>query len=131
EKYESPHPVPYDMGAYYGYLPLTFIQHDILNKKKAIDDTKLFGTKSLENGNVLKMTMGVSIMQSPFFLMAHTLSSIRGKETSGYTRSYMFFIYLSGLFYVFFGLFFIRKILLNYFSDRIVAFTLLIILCGT
>ena len=43
-------------------------------------------------------------MQTPFFLAAHTISILKEKETTGYSSTYMFFIYLSGLFYAFLGL---------------------------
>ena len=61
-----------DVIIYYGYLPATFIYQDISLRfigNYPGEKHFVFWAKKLPNGNrVFKMTMGVSMMISPFFL---------------------------------------------------------------
>ena len=57
-----------DIVSYYAYLPATFIFHDIKLEKRETFDKGLFWPEPLPDGNkVIKTTMGLSILYSPFF----------------------------------------------------------------
>ena len=58
-----------DVINYYGYLPATFIFHDLGIKKAETIDNGTFWAVHLPNGNnVIKMSMGLSMIYAPFFL---------------------------------------------------------------
>jgi hypothetical protein len=76
---------------------------------------------------VMKMTMGLSIMYSPFFFAAHSLAEKIGYDADGFSVPYAFAILMSCVFYLAMGFLFLRTVLLKHFKDKIVAITLLII----
>ncbi len=124
----------YDVVSYYSYLPATFIYKDwtfsFLDKDP--EKQKYMWTLMTDDGKrVSKTTMGLAILYSPFFLIAHFLSIILGLNTEGYTSLYSSAILIGGLIYFFLGLYYLRKILSLFFDDKIVGYTLLLLGLGT
>lgn len=124
-----------DVISYYSYLPATFIYGDVgmdfLDKKGFKNDGKFWPVR-LENGNkVIQTSMGLSILYSPFFFMAHWLSPILDKPQDGFTSTYQLFLVLSSLFWVMMGLLVLRRILLRYFNSITTAITLVLVALGT
>ncbi len=125
----------HDINYYYAYLPATFIEHD--PTLQFLDDStrdfhhRYWHLDAPNGGHVLKMSMGMSYLYSPFFLMGHVVANLTNKPTDGFSKPYQFFMSLSGLFYMLFGLWFLRKILLNYFTEFVTAATLIILGLGT
>ncbi len=125
----------HDINYYYGYLPATFIEHD--PSLKFLDDTtRNFGGRywhldAPNGGHVFKMSMGMSYLYSPFFFAGHLTALIKNKPADGFSGPYQFFMSLTGLFYMLLGLWFLRKVLLNYFNEKVTAITLLILGMGT
>lgn len=127
-------PIAYDVKNYYCYLPAIFIHHDIylnyydqdsIHFKSEIEPLKI------SNGNnLIKTTCGVAIYYSPFFFIAHAYSLLWG-QPDGYSTPYKMWLILGGAFYCCLALFFLRKILLRYFSETATALTLLSICLGT
>jgi hypothetical protein len=70
-------------------------------------------------------------MQSPFFLMGHVYAKISKDEQDGFSPPYQWAIALSALFYGICGLFLLRKVLLFYFNDTVIAITLLLLFLAT
>ncbi|HQI69435.1 MAG TPA: hypothetical protein PLT47_01700 [Bacteroidales bacterium] len=92
-----------DAEAYYDYLPSTFIKNDIAHMHYAVP---------LPNGNRLnKVTMGVSLLELPFFAGAHIYSKINGLAADGYSFPYQVALLISVTVYMFLGLFVLFKIL--------------------
>lgn len=121
-----------DIVSYYAYLPATFIFHDIKLEKRETFDKGLFWPEPLPDGNkVIKTTMGLSILYSPFFFISHGLALISGDSALGFSPVYKIGLLCSAIFYLFIGLFFLRKILRNYFSEEITAITILTTVLGT
>ncbi len=120
-----------DVVSYYQYLPAVFIHHDITMEFAHRDPGKYhehFWSKPTENGRYVgRMTLGMSVLYSPFFLSAHVLAGPLGHEADGFSPPYKFALILSCLFYMFIGLWFLRKALLTYFSERTTAITVLIL----
>lgn len=84
------------------------------------------------NGNhILKYSMGMSVLYAPFFFTAHFLATPLGYSQDGFSDIYQFFIEFSGLFYVLIGLWYLRKLLLQYYSEKIVALALMFVFFGT
>jgi hypothetical protein len=131
--------ISWDVSGYYMYLPATFIYHDlkkcsfadsILTKYKPTPDFQQAFRHS--SGNyVMKYTMGQAVMFSPFFLAAHIITQFIGYPADGFSLPYQFCISFGMILYALIGLFVLRKTLLVYFSDKVVAITLLSITAAT
>ncbi len=130
--------IAWDVTSYYCYLPAAFIHHDI-----SLDFTRRGADKSYElnhqywyqtapNGSrVIKFTMGMAVMYSPFFFLAHASALLFKYEPDGFSTPYEFFIALSSLVYLFIGLLYLRKTLLLFYSEKATGITLLCVLLGT
>ena len=121
-----------DVINYYGYLPATFIFHDLGIKNPETIEKGTFWVVRVPNGNnVFKMSMGLSFVYAPFFFMGHGAAKLFGYEAYGFSEPYRFALTISYLVYLLIGLIFLRKILLYYFSDKISAITIIAITLGT
>ena len=128
----------YDVMLYYSYLPAYFIAHDMTfeaynpqKKPHTYWADHIYCNDGPTGLKYTKMTMGMAIMYSPFFFTAHALAGKLGYEADGFTLPYKVAIAFSGLFYALLGLFFLRKVLLRFFSEKVSAFTLICIGAGT
>jgi len=117
--------IEWDIISYYAYLPATFIYHD--PSLKFTDDYhgphkfKIWSESIPEGKHVIKMSMGLSIVYLPFFAAGHLAALLTGADAGGYSEPYKIALLLCGVFYLAIGLYFLRKLLLEYFSDRITA----------
>jgi hypothetical protein len=75
--------------------------------------------------------MGLSFLYSPFFFAAHTYAQMSDYNPNGFTKPYHIALEFSSIFYLIFGLLFLRKILKRYFKDWIAALTIIAIGIGT
>ncbi len=131
----------WDVFSYYMYLPFTFIYDDVEMKHRDIVENifkkyNLPGTYyqayQLENGNYTpNYTMGFALLWSPFFFIGHTWAKAGGYPVDGWSFPYQFSIASGVLIYILIGLFFLRKVLLRFFSDNLTAIVLLLIVLGT
>lgn len=131
-----PFALDHDTGCYYSYLPAYFILHDLSLKsfESIPDEEKIRYSWAFphESGNrVIKMTCGVALMQTPFFLIGHLYALNSNFIKDGFSYPYIISVYFSGLFFMIAGLWVLRKILVKYFDDTVVAITLVCILLGT
>ena len=121
-----------DVINYYGYLPATFIFHDLgLKNPETIEKGTFWAVRTPTGNNVIKMSMGLSMVYAPFFFAGHAAAKLFGYEAYGFSEPYRFALTISHLIYLILGLIFLRKILLRYFSDKISAITILAITIGT
>jgi hypothetical protein len=125
----------WDVLEYYGYLPATFIYHDLsldfVKTDRSYYLDKFWPIAAPNGGHVIKMTMGMAVLYSPFFLIGHIAAGLTGFEQTGFTMPYKLTIQLSALFYLAIGLYYLRKLLQRYFSNAATALTLTGILVGT
>lgn len=130
------YPLQMDANGYYIYLPALFIYHD-LEKLAFVDkmpdqfDRTYFLYPGSQGGYMTKYTPGMAILELPFFLVAHFLASNLGFESDGYSPPYRLAIAFSTLFYTFWGLWFLGKLLSRYFSKRTVLWTVGLTLFAT
>ena len=126
----------FDALGYYMYLPAGLIYDDVLkvNWLQAIDvkygvvGSWQYQTIKEKNGNfVFKYLGGVAIMELPFFLMGHAVAKSAGFEADGFSLPYQYALVVAAFFYAFIGLYYLRRFLLDYFDDKIVAITLLLL----
>ena len=124
--------IAWDVISYYAYLPATFIEHDLTLSFTDHEHVGTYWPETLPDGRkVIKTTMGMSIMYSPFFLAMHIAAPALGNEANGFTVPYAFALTLAGLFYTILGLFLLRKVLLRHFPEWITSIVLVILIFGT
>ncbi len=127
--------IEWDIQIYYSYLPALFEHHDL----------SFHFVRELPAGHPLnhgiandglghdypKMSMGMAYMYAPFYGLATVYAKAFGYPTDGYSTPYRMFIILSAIAYFLPGLYFFRRVLLNYFSEAVTATTMIVIVLGT
>lgn len=131
----------WDVLGYYIHLPALFIYNDHgLNDLgwiyKLLEQYPLTGSlyqiSSGPDGNpIFFFLMGMSFFYLPWFALAHLLASFSGYPADGFSLPYQYTMALGVISYTIIGLVYFRKILLRFFSDRIVAVVMIIIVLGT
>lgn len=133
----QPKIISWDIFGYYLYLPATFIYHDLsylsfipqIAQKYSIAGTEQF---ALPDGKrIIQYTFGMSLLYSPFFFLGHIASKAFHYSTDGFSIPYQMSIAFGNLVYAFAGLVVMRKVLLKFFNDKIVALVLIILVLGT
>ncbi len=132
----------WDVLAYYIYLPFTFIYNDpgMVNQEVVAHIFKNYNPSGtfyqayqLPNGNWISMySIGFAILFAPFFFIAHLWASLSGNyPADGFSYPYQFTIGNGLMIYIVAGIFFIRKVLLKFFTDNITSLVLIFLLLGT
>jgi len=131
----------WDSYGYYLYLPAIFIYNDPgienrdwvaqLNDKYQPSPTFYQVTDGHKNRLTIKYSMGTAVLWSPFFFIAHALAEPLGYPADGMSPPYSYAILFGGLLYAFIGLWYLRKVLLKFFSDGVTAVVLILITMGT
>ncbi len=127
--------ISWDVAGYYLYLPAILLHRDVKKLDFAELDRKKYNYAPfsdsyypIDNGNnVMKYTIGMSVLYLPAFLVGHTAAFMLGYDLDGYSLPYQLTLMLYGFLMVFIGLYYLRKFLLIYFEDWIVTWTVLII----
>ncbi|MFA7381300.1 MAG: hypothetical protein WC150_12635 [Bacteroidia bacterium] len=128
-------PITWDQSDYYAYLP-TFLIYGDADLAIVKQDKELYGERfkhfiSAKGKPVFRMTMGVALMNVPFFLAGHTWALNSDFPADGYSPPYYKMMWLSGIVYSLLGLLLLRKLLLQHFNDRVVALTLITVGAAT
>ncbi len=121
-----------DVCAYYAYLPSVFIYNDLtlgyLHDGASVGDQLITWPKVTPEGKkVITASMGMSYLYFPFFLISHFYAHLTGAAVTGYSPPYRFAIIFANVFFLALGLYYLRKLLLKYFSDFVTAIVLIII----
>ncbi|MCE3277838.1 MAG: hypothetical protein K0S44_29 [Bacteroidetes bacterium] len=138
---KTENPMSWDLFGYYLYSPAIIIWDDpALKDFSKVEETnaKYHNTPSFyqgsktENGSwMIKYTLGSALMELPFFMTAHFIAPSLGYEQDGFSEPYQQAMILCHFFYLIVGVVFLRKVVLKFFSDKITAFLLVLILLGT
>ncbi len=116
-----------DAYQYYYYLPSTFIP--------AVAGAKLpseyWPIATPLGKNVPKMTMGVAILEAPFFFNGDYLAKKLGYERDGFSAPYIWSNYVGVILYVFLGLCFLYKALRVFFKPIASALTVFSVFYAT
>ncbi len=138
-------PVWSDGLGYYSYLPAYLIYHD-LTMESLYEPTRHYDYPSqgldLHPGEgflrhpvtgryLIKYPLGTALLMLPFFLLGHLVSPLLISTPDGFSLSYQFAIDLAAVFYLLLGLILLFRILIQYFSPRVVLATLLGLFLGT
>jgi hypothetical protein len=122
-----------DVIFYYGYVPATFIYHDLafqFPSKPGFKGTIWCITTPTGKG-IMKMTMGTALLYTPFFAIAHIYTLLTHGLADGYSLYYQMALIWAGVFYFIMGIFLLRKILSQIFTDNVVSIVLIAISLGT
>ncbi len=142
-RFYFPHnnPISFDVFGYYLYLPSTFIYHDlglhnmvqIREIMETYESSVTFYQATLApSGNwIMKYSMGMAILYSPFFFLSHVFALLSSFPADGFSLPYQWGIYIGSTVYTLIGIFVLRNVLLKLFSDKLVAITLLLLFFGT
>ncbi len=128
-----------DGKGYYAYLPAAFIYHDMnfsffdTIENKYPNPNTYYDYRVIYEGKVAdKYFAGTALAMMPFFFIAHLLSNLIGLDADGYSKIYFVFINLAGLFYLFIGLYYLKKLLKQFnFAEGLISFVLISITFGT
>ena len=133
--------ISWDNLGYYLYLASTVVHDDPLLTnidwlKQIVKEKKLAGTLYMVGTNdegepMYFFLMGMSIFYAPSFFVAHYLAPTLGYEANGFSWPYQYALVIGGLLYTLIGLIYLRKILLHFFSDNVVAIIILVLVFGT
>ena len=112
-----------DGKGYYAYLPAVFIYQDLnfgffdhIEKEKYYNPNRYYDYRANSGHGQLinKYYCGTALAEMPFFLAAHAFTLITNGDADGFSKYYMIFISIAALFYLFLGLFYLRKTLIDY-----------------
>jgi len=127
--------IEHDAISYYAWLPATFIYHDLslsfADNYQGPHKFIVWPEKGPRGKYVIKTSMGLSLLWTPFFLAGHVAALISGADAGGYSPPYKFFLLVSALFFLAAGLVYLRRILLQDASDTITAIVLAAFVIGT
>jgi hypothetical protein len=132
-------PIYWDVISYYAYLPALWIEGDLtlsfvedagradvsLHRHRYWPETTPQGKK------VIKTTMGVALMMSPFFGVAHVMASGWGFKADGFSRPYQFAAALAGFSWGSLGLWFLRSWLRAFWGPWTVGWALVVLVGAT
>ncbi|MCB9169020.1 MAG: hypothetical protein H6594_01555 [Flavobacteriales bacterium] len=130
----------WDALGYYQYLPAVVLYRDIARQDwlEGIDSTyhlsggSIYQVFDLPNGNrATKYFCGIAIMQLPFFVVGHVIAGWTGHPQDGFSIPYQWAIGISPIVYCILALFLWRQVLLRYFSDGVVALTIVLVVLAT
>jgi len=118
-----------DVNQYYCYLPGLFVYKDLSFKFK---NDRLYWLTEDENWVALpKMTMGMSLMYSPFFLIGHGVANLTSYPADGYSLPYSYAIRIGTYCYVSIGLYLLYLSLLRFFKPWVSALSIFLVFAGT
>jgi hypothetical protein len=127
--------IAHDVILYYEYLPAFIIHGDLgmsfVSEDPAFYQDKIWTNKTKTGRSVSRMTMGLAVLYSPFFLAAHGLAGTLGFPADGFSDPYRFALIFSSVFYAGMGLLLIIKLLRKYFARGAIAISVLAIGLGT
>jgi hypothetical protein len=131
----------YDVFGYYMYLPSLVIHHDPglhdISWVSQVNDQyhaspSLYQISKTISGNwAIRFYSGIAIMYAPFFLVGHLYALHSSYAADGFSSPYQWAIIISGLFYTLLGVWLMRKLLLEFFTDKITAITMILLFIGS
>jgi hypothetical protein len=132
----------WDSMGYYLYLPAHFIYHDLGHQTFAADIMReyapsgsfyqAFQVPGAPTGQlVMKYTMGLAVLETPFFWLGHWAAGWLGYPQDGFSAPYQVAIAFGGMLYALLGMGLLRRVLLRYYSDVVTMLVLVTLLLGS
>ncbi|MBO4587115.1 MAG: hypothetical protein J5677_04790 [Bacteroidales bacterium] len=129
--------IRWDVINFYSYLPAAFIEHDLTltfarnDIERYICSDHYWPEILPDSSMVIKTTMGLSLLYSPFFLVANVLAEPLGYTPDGFSPPYALSLLLACVFWVSLGFVYLRKLLLRHFSEVVTTIVLAVTLFAT
>lgn len=127
--------IAWDTISYYAYLPAKFIYKDIslkfIDKDPDFFSNYVWPEITEEKTYVIKTTMGLAYLYTPFFFAGHYIANHSEYPANGYSLPYHIALAFSGMFYATIGFFFLWRILRRYFPPGISFIVMLTIALAT
>ena len=134
-----------DTNGYYLHVVSFFVHDDVGDYGRSIGSLQevnpdspdpredIYGIRLTEKGRrYIKYTLGVAVMETPFFLLAHAYAVLSPHhEANGWTKPYTMIVGLSTLFYLLIGLYLLLGVLERYFRPQAAILTVLAIALAT
>jgi len=102
--------INHDVVSYYAWLPAAWIYQDVyfdfVQNLPPDFEGRIWVHPTPAGYHAPKMTMGLALLWTPFFSVAHLVASVGVAPATGYTTPYAVGIFLAALFYLFLGLWF-------------------------
>ena len=134
EKLDKLPPIRSDGAGYYAYLPAIFIDHNFEMKTAGqYKHDPYCGMKPYPStGKLLdKYPVGVALLQTPFFLVAHIIAIQFDFKPLGYSLPYQIANIISALFYMCLGAGFLYACIREKYTRRISLISITLIFFGT
>lgn len=137
-----------DEYGYHLYLPAIFINQDLDDLKQShatrVSYHEGFGHSNKnplgtdiahhvgEGKQIIKYTMGLAILESPFFLLGHIWAKIHPNfDADGFSLPYVILAFIASITYVFAGLWILYTFLNYYVHEKIVQLTIIALTLAT
>jgi len=134
-----------DSNGYYLHLLAFFVHQDVgdydatiqamreINPASPDPRTDKWGMRKTPRGRYyIKYTLGVPVMEAPFFLLAHAYAKMSPKyEANGWSRPYLLLVGFASIFYVIWGLYLLAGLLSRYFAAPVVWLICLALVLAT
>jgi hypothetical protein len=131
----------WDSFAYHLYLPVVIQHHDLRMDDPAwVEDMRLkydaspalYQLRELPGGkHVIKVSLGLAVLWSPWYLLGHGWALATGAEADGYSMPYQLAVQCGVLLYVLIGLLWLRAVLLRLAGEAITALVMVLLIFGT
>ncbi len=82
-------------------------------------------------GFITKYSSGWAVLNAPFITVGHLFAGWMGYPQDGFSQPYEIATWVASLFYTLIGLIFMRKVLLHFFTEKVTAILLVILVLGT
>lgn len=130
--------IDHDVIYYYSYLPAAFIEKDLAldfykDNPEHYHKSRMYWPEILDDGSaVIKVSYGTALAYLPFFTAAHLYCQWNESYAAdGFSKPYHVAIALSGWFWMCVGFYFLRKLLIQHFTEWESSLTLLILALAT
>lgn len=131
----------WDLFGHHAYLPLIFnkgtlVTHDLSYfetiQQQYHNSPTLYQFVLLENGNfMIKYTSGWALLMLPFYCIAEVWASLGNYPKDGFSFPYQAMTAIGAFCYFAWSVFILRKLLLKFFSDRLAALLIVLVIFGT
>lgn len=130
----------YDGYGYYMYLTqffqyrnLTMQQNELQEvQNKYCQGTYVYQLKKMDNGHSLDIYhMGQAYLELPAYTVGHVFAKALGYPKDGFSKPYHITFLLNALLFILLGIYFLNKILKQFFSDQVSSLLLLVVYFGT
>jgi len=132
--------ISWDVSGYYMYLPAIFIYND-LKEQQFLDDiidryqptpSNIQSFKHSSGNYVMKYSAGQAITLSPFYAVGHIWASYDDRyDADGFSFPYQMSLALGCFLIAIIGLIYLRKVLLEFYSDGVTGLVLISIVFGS